>query len=89
MRNWKTTVSEQCDLFEDRPKIESLKEITRAVDRINETFGKHTVSLATSLYLSSKPQNARDAAPPRRNEFTLRGETGRQRLAIPRLSIKV
>jgi DNA polymerase-4/DNA polymerase V len=80
---------EQYELFQDRLKIESLKKITSAVDAINERFGKHTVSLATSLFLTTKPRSGRDGIPSRRSSLTLRGESTRQRLAIPRLSIKV
>ena len=81
-------LSEQYELFEDRLKIESLRQITEAVDDVNHRFGKHTVRSATSLYLPTKPKVARDDIPARRQE-SFKGETPRQRLGIPRLSINV
>lgn len=79
---------EQFELFEDRPRIESLRRATQAVDDLNERFGKHTVCLATGLDLSGKEASPRDDAPPRR-ELTFKGETDRQRLAMPRWNIRV
>jgi len=79
---------EQYEFFEDRLKIEGLRRATAAIDAINKKYGKHKVCSATSLYLNNKPKNSRDDIPARRN-VTVKGETIRQRLAIPRLSIKV
>ena len=81
-------LSEQYELFEDRLAIESLRRITQAIDSVNRQFGKHTVSSGTALFLPSKPKVARDDIPIRRQE-SFKGETPRQRLAIPRLSITV
>ena len=80
--------SEQFELFEDRLKIDSLRRATEAIDAINRKYGKHALCSASSLFLNDKPVNSRDAPPPRR-DITLRGETPRQRLAIPRMSIAV
>jgi len=80
--------SEQFELFEDRLKIDGLGRATDAIDAINRKYGKHTLCSASSLFLKDKPENARDAPPPRRN-LAFRGETPRQRLAIPRMSIAV
>jgi len=79
---------EQYDLFEDRLKIESLRKVTGAVDAINRRYGKHALCSATSLCLNSKQRSPRDEAPPRRN-MTMKGETGRQRLALPRMDVKI
>ncbi|MBT3192851.1 MAG: DNA polymerase IV [Verrucomicrobia bacterium] len=81
-------LSEQYELFEDRLSIEGLRRITQAVDSVNHKFGKHTVCAGTALFLPSKPKVARDDIPTRRQE-SFKGETPRQRLAIPRLSITV
>jgi len=81
-------LSEQYDLFEDRLAIESLRRITEAVDDINHRFGKHTLCAGTALFLPAKPKVPRDDNPARR-ALTFKGETARQRLAIPRLSITV
>ena len=80
--------SDQYELFEDRLKIDSLRRITEAIDDINHQFGKHTVRSGTSLFLPAKPKVARDDAPTRRQE-SFKGETPRQRLGIPRLSVRV
>ena len=81
-----TEAPEPYELFEDRLKIESLRRITLAVDSINQKFGKHTVCSAATLYLKDKEANDRDEPPPRRG-LALPGETGRQRLGIPRLEV--
>ena len=81
--------SEQYELFEDRPKIDDLRRVTETVDEINQLYGKHTVCNGTALYLRHKPQNDRDALPERRETIQLNGETVRQRLRIPRLSLRV
>jgi DNA polymerase-4/DNA polymerase V len=80
--------SEQYELFEDRLQIESLRRMTEAVDDLNRKFGKYTVSSGTALFLKNKPESPRDARPARR-DTTLRGETARQRVAIPRWTIGV
>ena len=79
---------EQFDLFEDRLRIDGLKRVTEAMDAINRKYGKHTICSASSLFLNNMPKSRRDEPPPRRG-LTLRGETPRQRLGIPRLSIAV
>jgi DNA polymerase-4/DNA polymerase V len=81
--------AQQYELFEDRVKIESLRQVTAAVDGINREFGKHTVCSGTSLHLGRKIANARDAAPARRSSLALRGETQRQRVAMPRWNLRV
>ena len=81
--------TEQFDLFEDRLRIDNLRLVTGAVDAVNKRYGKHTLCSGTALYLARKPHNHRDDEPGRRAAQTLRGETPRRRLAIPRLDIKV
>lgn len=78
---------EQYDLFEDRPRIESFRHATEAIDAVNARYGKHTVCLATALFMNNRADN-RSVAPPRRR-MALRGETTRQRLAFPRWTIEV
>jgi len=79
---------EQLELFEDRPKIEALSRLTRAVDEVNGHFGKQTVRSAACLPLADKPCMERDA-PPERRAVPLAGETARRRLAIPRMTVSV
>ncbi len=78
----------QFDLFADRLRIEALSRASRAIDEVNEQFGKHALSLGSSLYLDRNHKTDRDGLPWRKTDL-LKGETGRQRLNIPRLSVKV
>lgn len=79
---------EQYELFEDRPRIESLRRLTEAVDALSRKYGTHTVVSAAELHLKDKPDTRRDA-PPARLQNLLPGETPRRKLAIPRLDLKV
>lgn len=79
---------EQPELFEDRLRIDKLANISRAVDTLNERFGKHTLSLGPSLFLDQHRKTARDEHPVRKSAL-LPGETRRQRLTFPRLFVKV
>ena len=78
--------TEQYDLFEDRLQVESVRRMVSAVDGLNAKYGKHTVHSGATLFLKDKEPDDRDDAPPRR-DLTLPGETGRQRLAFPRMDI--
>lgn len=80
--------SEQPELFEDRLRIDKLARVSRAIDTVNERFGKHALSLGPGLFLPRHRQTMRDESPARKTAL-LSGETRRQRLAIPRLFIKV
>jgi len=78
----------QYDLFEDPVKIEKREALSDAVDALNERYGKHTLSLAPSLFLGKNRQTARDDQPERKTAL-ITGETRRQRLRIPRLFLNV
>ena len=80
--------SRQYELFDDPLKIEQQERMSRAIDEINERYGKHTLSLGTSLLLDRHRYTARDDIPTRKT-CLLRGETRRQRLNIPRLMLPV
>jgi len=82
----KSDTSEQYELFEDRLNIERLRRITHSIDKVNDMFGKHTVSSATSLFLDRKEKVKRDEAPAR-HRMLFKGERGGCRLAIPRISL--
>lgn len=77
---------EQMELFEDRLRIERLAQATHVMDEINKRYGKHTVSVGTSLFLAHHKITDRDI-PPERKENLIKGETFRQHLCIPRLDI--
>ncbi|MBU0678114.1 MAG: DNA polymerase IV [Verrucomicrobia bacterium] len=80
--------NEQFELFEDRVKIEKLFRASRVIDEVNEQFGKHKLSLGTSLFLPNHKITERDDQPWRKGKL-LKGETARKRLNLPRLSIDV
>lgn len=79
---------QQYELFEDPARVEKRRALGEAVDHVNERYGKHTLSLGPSLFLSQNRQTARDAQPQRKSAL-LGGETRRQRLRIPRLFLNV
>ena len=78
----------QYDLFEDPVKIEKRQALSVAVDALNEKYGKHTLSLAPSLFLDRSSLTDRDEQPERKSAL-LSGESRRQRLHIPRLFLNV
>lgn len=79
---------EQYELFEDRLRVERLTRASRAIDAVNERYGKHKLTLGPALFLDRHRQTSRDDTP-RRKDRLLRGETARQRLNIPRLDVDV
>ena len=78
----------QFELFEDRARIEYMQEAGRVVDRINRRYGKHRIFLATGLALKNIETNDRDE-PCWRKLNLFEGETGRRRIRIPRLDIRI
>jgi DNA polymerase-4/DNA polymerase V len=78
----------QYDLFEDPVRVEKRQALGEAVDDLNERYGKHTLSLASSLFLNTTRTTARDDQPHRKLAL-LSGENRRQRLRIPRLFLNV
>ncbi len=82
--------TEQYDLFDDVPKIESLKRIDRVLDGVNELYGKHALHLGTSLWLGKHRQHVAGRGDlPERKMQLLPGETYRQRLGIPLWRVQV
>lgn len=80
--------TDQFDLFEDRLKIDALFRVTGTIDDINHRFGKHAVRSGTSLFLTHKPDSARDFEHARKHVI-FPGETARRRLNIPRMGLQV
>lgn len=78
----------QYELFDDPLKIEKMERMSHAIDEINKRYGKHTLSLGTSLLLDQHRTTARDDRPTRKT-CLLPGETPRRRLKIPRLMLPV
>ena len=79
---------EQYELFEDRLKIETLRNVTGAVDAVNRRFGRHTLCAGTGLFLSQGHEDQRAASHPRQAE-PWPGETRQRRLAIPHADIRI
>ena len=80
--------TEQYDLFEDRLRIETVRRLTEAVDKLNRRYGRHTVASGSALYLAAKVYSSRADAPQRRG-LVMQGEHNKRRLAIPRYDLKV
>lgn len=78
----------QYELFDDRVRIERMREVGQVVDRINTRYGKHRIFLGTGLVLGGIELNERDQ-PCWRKLNLLQGETRRRRIRIPRLDLKV
>ncbi len=72
------------DLFEDPVKVEDLKNISIAVDKVNLCHGKHTLHIASSNIVKGNPSHPRNRTSWRK-ESLLEGESFRQRLNIPLL----
>ncbi len=78
-------VIEQLDLFHDSDQSAAHRRLASSMDAINRRFGGGSVICGSALDLARKPVAARDAQPDR-FQHPLPGETGRRRLAIPRMT---
>ena len=74
-------------LFDDPLKIEKVLRVSKAIDEINEKFGKHTVHIAASNAAGIKRSHPRSEIARRKRDL-LKGETFRRRLKIPMLDLK-
>ncbi len=79
---------DQFELFEDRLRIDGLRHAALAIDEAADRYGKHAIGLGTSLYLDRHRRTGRDDKPLRKTSL-VKGETGRQRLRLPMVDIKV
>jgi nucleotidyltransferase/DNA polymerase involved in DNA repair len=74
-------------LFDDPAKIESIANISKAVDKINQAYGKYTVHLASAdMALTDKRDHPRKDLAWRKTAL-LKGESFRTRLNIPLLRL--
>jgi DNA polymerase-4 len=80
----------QFGLFDDTTKIEKMARVYSVVDEISAKYGKHTIQHAASLptKLQAQHEGDRGDVPIRRADL-FKGETGRQRLGLPLLHMKV
>lgn len=83
-----TDQNRQYELFEDPVRMDAMIRASRAIDEINERFGKHKVCLGSGLHLNRHQRTERDDAPWRKRNL-LEGETARRRLGLPRLCVDV
>ncbi|MDO8519360.1 MAG: DNA polymerase IV [Deltaproteobacteria bacterium] len=74
----------QFGLFEAPLEVIRKENVSRAMDEINEKFGKHKVHLAESLPAQRRHEGVRGELPARKKDL-LTGENFRQRLIIPLL----
>ena len=76
-------------LFDDILKIEKLKSLSKAADRLNNKFGKHTLHLGSTEFLKTRNSSIhpRSNVSERKLEL-LKGENFRKRLNIPLLRLK-
>lgn len=80
----------QYSLFDDLPKIKSLKEIDHVIDRANELYGKHSLHLGSGLWLGKYSQHISERGDvPKRKKELMPGETARQRLHLPMWQLKI
>lgn len=90
LANLVQSAGSQISLFEEPLKLIKLQRVYQAIDRLDEKFGKHTVYLAASQIVKSRPRffGERQKKPPRQINL-LKGENKRQRLGIPLFGGKV
>ncbi|HTL48298.1 MAG TPA: DNA polymerase IV [Verrucomicrobiae bacterium] len=80
----------QYSLFDDVPRIESLKAVDKVIDEANRHYGKHSLRLGTGLWLAAHAQHLSERGDlPERKKQLLPGETARRRIGIPVWKIKV
>lgn len=70
------------DLFDDPVRVEKARSISIAVDKVNTSFGKHTLHIASSNVVNNKADHPRNCVAWRKKSL-LKGESFRQRLGIP------
>lgn len=79
---------DQFELFEDRLRLEQLRQAAEAIDEVADRYGKHAIGLGTSLHLDHHRKTGRDEKPLRKVTL-LDGETARQRLWLPMVDVVV
>ena len=80
----------QRGLFDDGTRIEGMRKIYMAVDKISKRFGKHTLQHCSSLpaKLQAQHEGKRGDIPNRKTEL-FSGENKRQRLGMPLITINI
>lgn len=80
----------QFTLFDDTARIMKMARVYNAVDELSERFGKHTVQHGSSLpaKIQAQHEGERGDVSFRKTEL-FKGETGRQRLGLPVMRVRV
>jgi impB/mucB/samB family C-terminal domain len=74
----------QLDLFGESFRIEKMERLFQCVDAIKTKYGKHTLFLGSSFLAHQHAQHEGErGVAPERQRLLFKGETKRQRLAIP------
>jgi DNA polymerase-4/DNA polymerase V len=77
------------DLFDDELRVEKLKSLSKATDRLNNKFGKHTLHLGSTEFLKMRDRNVHPRANVSERKIDLlKGEDFRKRLNIPLLRLR-
>jgi DNA polymerase IV len=77
-------VTRQMDLFDTALCVERMQRLFAGVDALDRKFGKHTVTLGSSLSADRYNERLRDRGDaPKRKTDLFKGENARQRLALP------
>lgn len=77
-------VTGQLDIFDPVLHVERMRTLFAGVDALDRRFGKHTVTLGSSLLADQYNERLRDRGDaPIRKSALFKGENTRQRLAIP------
>jgi DNA polymerase-4/DNA polymerase V len=77
------------DLFDDALRIEKLKSLSKAADKLNNKFGKHTLHLGATEFLKMRDRESHPRANVSKRKLNLlKGEDFRKRLNIPLLRLE-
>lgn len=76
----------QFGLFENALQVIKLEDASKAIDAINEHYGKHSIFVGDALQLQGRPRGKNDIKTYRR-ENLLPGETARRHIGLPLLAI--
>ena len=88
--NLQPELSVQYSLFDDLPRIRSLRRLDHVIDQAAARYGKHALSLGPGLWLGKHRQHLTSRGNlPERKIRLLKGETLRQRLHVPLWDIPV
>lgn len=84
LQKLQSNTQNQYSLFESQLRVEKIRKVFAAIDKMAQKYGKHTLHIASSLPVDSNPQHQGSrSVKPQRRSIRLLGERGRQRLGLP------